>query len=398
MISKLDCVRIGRTSNSSFAASGGGKALPDRADSASNGADPSAERPMPDPADSLHRTMESAADPARVATDIATLAATPRGWHHPLEMQRAQTYVSEQLTAAGWRVSPKPFERRWVLGVSDAGGRPSFLSRLRLFPRLAGTNLLAELPGAPQGRRVLVVAHLDTVACSPGADDNASGVAALLETARLLATLDEPVAVTLAVVDMEERAKVGSGALARDRAFRRNLDLVLCLESVGTFTDVPHTQQMGGLGLIFRDLDRRVKAGRHRGDFLLAVCRKSSMEAADGLTAAGAALTDPLPVLHARDPRPDGWRGRLITWLLPLLAHLDRSDHAPFWSRGVPAVLLTTTASFRNPHYHLAGDEPDTVDHHRVTSVAIALADAIAARFGTHNSPAAVVSGGHTPS
>lgn len=367
-----------------------------RGDSASSGADSPVERPMPVPANSLRQTMERAADPSRVAADIATLAATPRGWHHPLEMQRAQTYVTEQLTAAGWRVSRKPFERRWVFGVSDAGGRPSFLRRLRLFRRLAGTNLLAELPGTPPGRRVLVVAHLDTVACSPGADDNASGVAALLESARLLATLDEPVAVTLAVVDMEERAKVGSGALARDRAFRRNLDLVLCLESVGTFTDIPNTQQMGGLGLIFRDLNRQVATGQHRGDFLLAVCRRSSMDAARGLTAAGAALTDPLPVLHARDPRPDGWRGRLITWLLPLLAHLDRSDHAPFWSRGVPAVLLTTTASFRNPHYHLAGDEPDTVDNHRVTSVAIALADAIAARFGMHSGRATVESGGRT--
>jgi acetylornithine deacetylase/succinyl-diaminopimelate desuccinylase-like protein len=328
--------------------------------------------------------LEKSADAGRVAADIATLAATPRGRHHPAEMARAQSYVTEQLTAARWRVRPVPFTLRWVLGVSDAGGRPSFLRRLRLFPRLSGTNLLADLPGSPTGRRVLVVAHLDSVACSPGADDNASGVAALLETARLLATLPEPPAVTFAVVDMEELAKVGSGALARDRAFRRSLDLVVCLESVGTFTDVPATQQMGGLGLIFRDLAEQVRAGQHRGDFLLAVCRRSSEAAAQALTTAGAGLARPLPVLHARDPRRDGWRGRLATWLLPLLAHLDRSDHAPFWSRGVPAMMLTTTASFRNQHYHLPGDRVETVDHARVTAVAVALATAVATGFGDH--------------
>jgi Peptidase family M28 len=323
-----------------------------------------------------------AADPGRVAADIAALAASPRGRHHPLAMRRAQAYVTGQLSAAGWQVRRAPFERCWVLGVSDAGGRQAFPRRLRLFRRLSGTNVVAELPGAPPGHRVLVVAHLDTVACSPGADDNASGVAALLECARLLAALDEPVAVTLAVVDMEELAKVGSGALARDRRFREALDVVVCLESVGTFTDTAHSQRTGGLGLVFRELGERVRRRDHRGDFLLAVYRRSSASAAGAVTAAGAALAEPLPVLHVRDPRPDGWRGRLLTWLLPVLSHLDRSDHAPFWSRGVPALMLTTTASFRNPQYHLPGDEPGRVDHRRVTAVAAALADAIAGPGG----------------
>ena len=326
--------------------------------------------------------LQSRADPTRVAADVTALAAAPRGRHHPVHLERAQAYVSEGLAAAGWRVRAVPFQRRWVPGVTDAGGRTSIVQRLRLFPRLDGVNLLAELPGAPPGRRVLIVAHLDSVAGSGGADDNASGVAALMEAARLLAGLPEPPAVVLAIVDLEELGKVGSGALARDRTFRRNLDLVVCLESVGTFHDAPDTQQIGGLGLVFRDLAARVRARQHRGDFLLAVCRSSSAYAATAVTAAAAALGTPLPVFEARDPRPDGWPGRLVTWFLPLLAHLDRSDHAPFWSRGVPSMMLTTTASFRNRHYHLAGDVPDNVDYPRVTAVAVAVAAAAAARFG----------------
>jgi hypothetical protein len=319
--------------------------------------------------------FEKQADVGRVTADVARLAQSPRGRrHHPEEMARAQDYVTAQLSEAGWTVTAAPFERRWVIGVSGAGGRVSILRRLRLFTRLQGVNLLAELPNPTPGPRVLVVAHLDSVACSPGADDNASGVAALIECARLLATRPEPAAVTLAVVDLEELGKVGSGALARDSGYLRDLKAVICLESVGTFRPEPDTQRLGGLGLLFRDVARRDRANQHRGDFVLAVCRASTSRGAQALRAAGAALGQPLPVLVARDPRADGWPGRLVTWLFPLLANLDRSDHAPFWNRGVPAMLVTTTAPFRNQHYHLDGDRPENLDYPRLTAVAAVVA------------------------
>lgn len=200
-------------------------------------------------------------DVTRVTADVARLARSPRGRrHHPEEMATAEEYVSARLTEAGWTVTAAPFERRWVIGVSDAGGQVSIVRRLRLYPRLRGVNLLADLPGAPAGRRVLVVAHLDSVACSPGADDNASGVAALIECARLLGSLPDPPAVTLAVVDLEELGKVGSGALANDRAYVSNLKAVICLESVGTFHPESGTQRLGGLGLLFRNVAGRVRA------------------------------------------------------------------------------------------------------------------------------------------
>jgi Zn-dependent M28 family amino/carboxypeptidase len=314
-------------------------------------------------------------DVTRVTADVASVARSPRGRrHHPEQMAAAEDYVTARLTEAGWTITAAPFERRWVIGVSDAGGRVSIVRRLRFYPRLRGVNLLADLPGSPPGRRVLVVAHLDSVACSPGADDNASGVAALIECARLLASLPDPPAVTLAVVDLEELGKVGSTALARDRAYLRTLKAVICLESVGTFCSQPGTQRLGGLGLLFRDVAGRVRVNQSRGDFVLAVCRTSSSRAAQVLAAGGAALSPPLAVLAARDPRADGWRGRLVTWLFPLLANLDRSDHAPFWNRGVPSMLVSTTAPFRNRHYHLPGDRPENLDYPRLTALAAAVA------------------------
>jgi hypothetical protein len=324
--------------------------------------------------------FEREADPERVRADVAALAQSPRGRrHHPVELAAAERYVTERLTKAGWLVTATPFERRWVVGVSDAGGKTSILRRLRLFPRLNGVNLLAERPGTPADTpAVLIVAHLDSVAISPGADDNASGVAALLEAARLLALLPEAPAVRLAVVDLEELGKIGSAALARNAGYRRGLKAVICLESVGTFSSAPDSQRLGGLGLLFREVAGQVRANRGRGDFVLAVCRRSSVPGARLLAAGAAALSAPLPVLVARDPRPDGRLGQLVTALIPVLANLDRSDHAPFWNRGVPALMLTTTAPFRNRHYHQAGDVLENVDHPRLTAVAVAVAAAAA--------------------
>jgi hypothetical protein len=323
----------------------------------------------------LAARFEGEADVNRVIADVAALAASPRGRrHHPEAMTRAEEHVRASLSQAGWQVRDAPFEQRWAFGVSDAGGTRSILRRLRLFRRLHGVNLIADLPGRRADRCVLLVAHLDSVACSPGADDNASGVAALLECARLLGALADPPAVRLAVVDLEEVGKMGSRALARDAEFVRGLAAVVCLESVGVFRSEPHTQRLGGLGLLFRDLGRTVTANQHRGDFALVVCRRSSAALARACADAGAAQRQPLSVLSARDPRPDGWPGRLLTLLFPLLVNLDRSDHAPFWNRGIPAVMVTTTAPFRNRHYHQEGDRPDQVDYPRLTALAVAVA------------------------
>jgi Zn-dependent M28 family amino/carboxypeptidase len=94
------------------------------------------------------------------------------------------------------------------------------------------------------------------------------------------------------------------------------------------------------------------------------------------------ALDPPLPVLTARDPRHDGWKGRAATWAFPLLATLDRSDHSPFWQKGIPALMVTTTATFRNHNYHRPGDRPDTLDYPRLTAVATSIATQATTRLG----------------
>ncbi|MFF9909323.1 M28 family peptidase [Streptomyces sp. NPDC013457] len=343
----------------------------------------------------LVRELARRADPGRLRQDVDFLADRPRGrTHAPDAMLRAEAYVARRLAEAGWLTERRPFDVRWRPGCTDRpGGARLSPFRFRVHRRLTGANLLARLPdGADGGDRhdrgdedvrndrgdrpaVLVGAHLDTVAGSPGADDNASGVAALLEVARLLAGLPRPPAVRLAFFDMEELGFVGARVVARAAGRGQRIAGMLCLESVGCFDTEPGTQTVPpGFGTVFPGAAGAVRANGRRGDFVLVVHRRSS-ETAAGLWRRAAAATDPrLPVVTLRDPRPDGPLGTLAGLAVPPVNHLGRSDHAAFWNAGIPAVLLTGTANFRNPRYHRPTDTPDTVDHERLAAVAVATA------------------------
>jgi hypothetical protein len=315
-----------------------------------------------------------------VEQHVRTLSQSPRGQrHNPEGLRRAMEYIATELESYGWTTHDAPFVMRWSIGVTEKGGVAPLWRRVRLYPRLEGVNLLAQLPQqSPDARAVLLIAHFDSVEDSPGADDNASGVAAVLECARLLAQMPNPPVVRLAFVDMEELGKVGSRALARDRSFRQGLDHVLCLESVGTFSSEPQTQKVGVLKWVFPEAAAEIAANDGRGDFVLAICRRSSRRAAASIRESARGVA----VLVGQEPRPDGLAGRLITQVVRPLRNLDRSDHAPFWDRGVPSLMLTCTASFRNHRYHLPGDVAAEVDFARVARLAEAVVRALQGGLG----------------
>ena len=312
------------------------------------------------------------ADEARLRRDVETLTASPRNrGEHRDAVDAARDYTERELQAAGWSVERQQFRRDKVIGVSDTGkGNAAF--RLRLHRNLAGVNLVATQPGSAPPY-VVVGAHLDTVADSPGADDNASGVAAALELAR---RLSRPASVMIAIFDLEEVGFVGARALARRLAAERAASAMLSLECVGFYSDEPGTQRVP------TGLDRLV-AGEHaeqvlaerRADFLAVIHRRSARPIAERFCAAAADRG--LPTVRVRDPRPDGVAGLLATAALPPLATLDRSDHLPFWRRGIPAAMLTDTANLRNPNYHRTTDTPDTLDYSRLSLLVSSLADVL---------------------
>lgn len=312
----------------------------------------------------------AAEDEARLRRDVEALSAGPRNRGEHLDaVDAARDYVARELHEAGWSVERQQFRRERVIGVSDTGqGNAAF--RLRLHRNLTGVNLVATQPGSAPPY-VVVGAHLDTVVDSPGADDNASGVAAALELAR---RLSQPASVMIAIFDLEEVGFVGSRALARRLAADRAASAMLCLESVGFYSDEPGTQQVptGMDRLIAGEHAKQVLAER-RADFLAVIHRRSARPIAERFCAAAAGRG--LPTIRVRDPRPDGVAGLLATAALLPLATLDRSDHLPFWRRGIPAAMLTDTANLRNPHYHRTTDTPDTLDYGRLCLVVGALAD-----------------------
>lgn len=332
---------------------------------------------LQDDAASLAATLASKVSADRLGAHVAELAAEPRGWLHGYEpMRRAQRYVTAELEQAGWTVQRDPFVVRWSFGTTDRPGTRAMPLKVRMHRRLTGVNLVATLPGtAPAAPSVVVGAHLDSVQGSPGADDNASGVAVLLETARVLAELDERAAVTMIVFDLEELGLIGSRVAARRLVRTRPVRGMICLESVGYYATTPGSQRLpGAMALAFPEAARAVRQRQHRGDFATVIHRKSSAAAAAAWSAAAAAADPALPSVTLRDPRPDGRLGAAIGLLIPVLNHLGRSDHASFWNRSVPSVMITDTANFRNEHYHRPSDHPDTVDSHRMAAVTTATA------------------------
>ncbi|MGW1209903.1 M28 family peptidase [Streptomyces sp. NPDC002499] len=327
-----------------------------------------------DPADVSD--FEPFVDESRLRRDVEFLSAHPRSRRRaPDLMMRAESYVSEELASAGWQVERQPFEMRWRLGATDQQGHRALALKPRLHRRLQGANLIASLPGADNAGTVLIGAHLDSVEGSPGADDNASGVAAVLEIARLLARLPVAPSVTLAVFDMEELGLIGAQHAARQLTARQRVLGMICLESVGYFVDGPDTQHLpAGFATAFPEAAAATKARDSRGDFALVVHRRTSVAAARSWERAAAATSAALPSILLRDPRPDGLLGMLIGLVIPPANHLGRSDHAPFWNRRVPAVMLTDTANFRNPNYHRPTDVPDTLDFRRLAAVTAATA------------------------
>ena len=118
---------------------------------------------------------------------------------NPRGLAVARDYVRQELTAAGWQPQVHEFDVGVKVGITDRG-RPRALWPLRLHRGVAGVNIVASRrPDEPPG--LLVVAHLDSCQNSPGADDNASGVAVALEIARAVPSAGQGGNVTVALVD-----------------------------------------------------------------------------------------------------------------------------------------------------------------------------------------------------
>lgn len=233
-----------------------------------------------------------------------------------LGLMSVRTYIREQLAAFG-EVEEHPFQE----GLE------------------AGTNLILRLPGQQsQLDPLLVSAHYDGPLHSIGADDNATGVAALLELAGRWHESPPRRPVWIVAFDQEESGLIGSSALAQElRQAGQRLWLMVSLEMLGYTADTQN-YPLPAMRWIYGD----------RGDFIAVVGNASAALLLPRLAGPmGAQVkTKVLPVPNAGRALPD----------------VRRSDHSPFWDEGYAAVMVTDTSFLRNPHYHQMSDTIETLD------------------------------------
>ena len=282
--------------------------------------------------------LAAKAGTAPLAVDARTLEAhvrmlsetlVPRNEARRENLDRVAAYIGAELGRAGGRVEEQPFE----------------------VDKRTYRNVIAAF-GPPAGEIVVVGAHYDAFGLFPGADDNASGVAGLIELGRLLGRTPPPRPVHLVAYTLEEPpyfrtesmgSAVHAAALQRGNARVRAM---LSLEMIGYFSDASGSQEypLRVLHAFYPD----------RGDFIAVVGRFGEGGLVRSVKRAMSGATT-LPVRSITAPAA--------------LAGVDFSDHLNYWERGIAAVMITDTAFFRNRAYHTRDDTPERLDYEKMAKV-----------------------------
>ena len=248
--------------------------------------------------------------------DLEALAIPRHARWDPMGLMAVRSYVRDQLSALG-----KLEKHHFASGIDR------------------GVNFILKLPGRNPNRRPLLVgAHYDGPLHSIGADDNASGMVALLELARRWSANPPKRPVWLVAFDQEEWGMLDSAALAEKlKETRQALKLMVSLEMLA-FTEEKQSYPHPAMRKLYGE----------RGDFIALVANTSAGLMLTQLTHAMGqhVTTKALPVPRAGRDVPD----------------VRLSDHSPFWDRGYNALMVTDTSFLRNPNYHQMSDTIDTLD------------------------------------
>jgi Zn-dependent M28 family amino/carboxypeptidase len=254
-----------------------------------------------------------------------------RTYRDPDRLERCANYIASQFNTFGFKIKRQPFA---INGITYQ-------------------NIVAEIVGNSSPEKILVVgAHYDTVRTTPGADDNASGVAGLLALAEKLAGAKMSKTVRFVAFALEEppfyrTRKMGSYQYARSlRENRENVEGMICLEMIGFFSDRQGSQHypVPFFRWKFPTTGNYIAmVGNLRSKYFTESTAENFMNAID------------LPVVTLNAPS--------------IVLGIDFSDHWSFGKFGYKALMVTDTAFYRNPHYHEPTDLPETLDYDRMAKV-----------------------------
>jgi Zn-dependent M28 family amino/carboxypeptidase len=263
---------------------------------------------------------------ARLSCHVNRLAAEigERNVFHPQALQAAEDYIRQCWQQQGYAVTPQDYV---AMGVRSAN--------LEITRR--GNRHPEEI--------ILLGAHYDSVRGSPGANDNGSGVAALLELSRLFSSIEPACSVRFVAFTNEEppffrAGRPGSMLYARQARSRGDaIRLMIALETIGSYSSMPGSQRYPPLFRYFFP---------DRGDYIAFVSNFRSRKPMRRLAEAFLATTD-FPLQHVA-----------TSALVPGVAW---SDHLSFWRKRYRAMMITDTAFYRYPYYHTAQDTPDKLNY-----------------------------------
>ncbi|HEX4949108.1 MAG TPA: M28 family peptidase [Blastocatellia bacterium] len=275
----------------------------------------------------------------RLKTHVQTLSETfaPRDYTNVVNLDRTAAYIKHEFEQTNGRVSEQPYK---VNGESYR-------------------NVIARF-GKETNERIVIGAHYDVCQPLPGADDNASGVAGLIELAHLFGKSELPMTVELVAYTLEEppffRSEAMGSAVHVAVLKQQGIAVraMLSLEMIGYFSDEPGSQKFPNpiLKLLYPSRGNFIAIVGNFGQIGLVRKVKRAMRAA--------AL---LPVHSINAP---GW-----------LPGIDFSDHLNYWRQGYPAVMITDTSFYRNENYHTAQDTLEKLDYNRMAKVVQAVYGAI---------------------
>lgn len=265
-----------------------------------------------------------------------------RSYLHPDRLEKVASFIEERFRRYGLPVQRQAFTYR---------GNQYY-------------NIITQVKGKGSDGILVIGAHYDTVSGTPGADDNASGVATLLEVARLAAqeAAKSPLQRTVRFVafGLEEppvfmNSRMGSHVYAKSlKEEGVKVYGMISLEMTGYFCDTPGSQHypLPGFGWHYPE----------RGDFIAFVGNIPSRKFTEMLKASFKA-SSALPVESLNT--------------LSIVPGVSFSDHWSFWKFGFTAIMITDTAFYRNPNYHGPGDRPSTLDYDRMAMLVEGLSKAL---------------------
>jgi Zn-dependent M28 family amino/carboxypeptidase len=250
--------------------------------------------------------------------------------HCPERLAQAADYIEAEFTDAGFDVKRQEYEVSATICC----------------------NLEVEIPGTSRPDEIVIIgAHYDSVPDSPAANDNASGVAAILSLARSFAASPGDRTLRFVAFVNEEKpfahtSQMGSWVYARRcRELGEKVMAMASLETIGYYCDEPGSQEYPTpIGLLYPST----------GNFIAFV----------GNTRYGWLVRQVVAAFRRNEPFPS--EGGVLPESIP---NIGFSDHWSFWQGGYPALMVTDTANFRYPYYHTSEDTVDKIDFERMARV-----------------------------